>query len=414
LKNLLYPLFILLYAGCNLVSDSKYAKEDSLEYYPPTPTNIPQKEFRYYYNRVQQHFDSLLLKSGFSGQVVVAKNGVIVFEKSMGFADFRTKDSLTASTPLHIASVSKTFTAMAILHMAETGKLHLTDSLENIFPGFPYAGITIKMLLSHRSGLPNYVNYLSSIKKTDTCYRNTDVLNSLFALQPNPEFKPGTRFSYSNTNYVLLALLVEKLTGEKFADYMQRMFFTPLQMTSSFVYTPTDSARATPSFEWNGNYWRPDQFDCTCGDKNIYSTAKDLLKWDQALYSGQLFRQATLDSAFAALSNETKSIHNYGFGWRSMNFPSGKRIIYHNGRWHGSNASFARLPDEKATIIILGNKFNRNIYWSGYLAYNIFGEYFPRSVQPKEEDMNTGDRAAAKTKKFTKSRPPAEPEKTKR
>jgi CubicO group peptidase (beta-lactamase class C family) len=240
------------------------------------------------------------------------------------------------------------------------------------------------------------------------------VLNSLFLLKPKQEFKPGTRFSYSNTNFVLLALLIENITGEKYEEYLQRIFFIPLQMNNSFVYTSADSSRATPTFEWNGNYWKTDQFDCTCGDKNIYSTAQDLLKWDQALYSGQLFKQATLDSAFAPLSNETRSIHNYGLGWRSMNFENGKRIIYHNGRWHGSNASFARLPDEKATIIILGNKFNRNIYWSGYLAYHIFGNYFPVNRAPKEEDMISDSKVVIKVNKKSPGRSSADAEKTKR
>lgn len=414
MKNILYCFYVLLVLGCNLFGNNNAPKEDSLEYYPPTPKEIPKNEFRNYYNVLENHFNSLLLKSGFSGQVLVAKNGAVIFEKAMGFADYRTKDSLTDSTSLHIASASKTFTAMAVLHLMEKEKLKLDDSLEKYFAGFPYPGVTVKMLLSHRSGIPNYLNYLSKLKITDTCYSNADVLQSLIILNPKPEFKPGTRFSYSNTNFVLLALLIEKITGESFAAYLQRMFFTPLQMKNSFVYTPADSARATPSFEWNGSYWQPDPFDCTCGDKNIYSTAKDLLKWDQALYSGQLFKQTTLEAAFAPLSNETRSIHNYGLGWRTMNFDNGKRIIYHNGRWHGANTSFARLPDEKATIIVLGNKFNRNIYGTAYLAYNIFGNYFPRPQPMKEEDIITDTKAVVKAKKQTESRPVQNQEKTKR
>ena len=307
-------------------------REDSLAYYPPTPKLLPKEEFRYYYNIAKNHFDSLLFKRGFNGQLLIAKNGTIVFEKAMGFADMRTKDTLTANTPMHIASVSKTFTSMAVLHLMEEGSLNLDDTLGKYFPGFPYKDVTIKMLLSHRSGLPNYLHYLSLLKKDDTCYSNQDVLNSLFTLQPRLEFRSGTRFSYSNTNFVLLAMIVEKITGKPFPAYLKETFFAPLQMTHTFVYAHQDTLTPTPSFEWTGRLWESDPFDCTYGDKNVYTTTHDLLKWDQALNSGQLFKKETLDAAFTPLSNERRSIHNYGLGWRMMIFPNGKKLIYHNGR----------------------------------------------------------------------------------
>jgi CubicO group peptidase (beta-lactamase class C family) len=133
-------------------------------------------------------------------------------------------------------------------------------------------------------------------------------------------------------------------------------------MTNTFVYANQDSLTPTPSFEWTGRFWKADPFDCTYGDKNVYTTDYDLLKWDQALSSGQLFKKETLESAYTPLSNERRSIHNYGLGWRMMIFPNGKKFVYHNGRWHGSNAVFVRFPDEKATMIIIGNRYNRNIY----------------------------------------------------
>jgi CubicO group peptidase (beta-lactamase class C family) len=388
LKNLLYPLAIVILFGCKHSDRNEpVVREDSLAYYPPTPKLLPKEEFRYYYNIAKNHFDSLLFKRGFNGQLLIAKNGTIVFEKAMGFADMRTKDTLTANTPMHIASVSKTFTSMAVLHLMEEGSLNLDDTLGKYFPGFPYKDVTIKMLLSHRSGLPNYLHYLSLLKKDDTCYSNQDVLNSLFTLQPRLEFRSGTRFSYSNTNFVLLAMIVEKITGKPFPAYLKETFFAPLQMTHTFVYAHQDSLTPTPSFEWTGRVWESDPFDCTYGDKNVYTTAHDLLKWDQALNSGQLFKQETLDAAFTPLSNERRSIHNYGLGWRMMIFPNGKKLIYHNGRWHGSNAVFVRFPDENATMILIGNKYNRNIYYAARTAYNLFGSYLPG--QDKDDDNET-------------------------
>ena len=242
------------------------------------------------------------------------------------------------------------------------------------------------MLLSHRSTIPNYLNYL---KGKDTCYTNNDVLNSLYNIQPKLEGRPGTRFSYSNTNYVLLAMIIEKVSGESFASYMKKHFFDPLQMTDTRVYSTLDHT-APPSFSWDGSYWQPDPFDCTYGDKNIYSTPRDLLKWDQALYSEQLFSKQTLDSAFSPLSNERPSIHNYGLGWRMLNLKNGKKVIYHNGRWHGSNAVFVRLPEERATIIIIGNKYNSNIYTSARKAYDLFGDYMQQKPSA-QDDVETAE-----------------------
>lgn len=382
-----------LFIACNYSGRQEkiVAADDSLSYYPPTPKELPKEEFRYYYNVAKNHFESSLLNRGFNGQILIAKNGVVVFEKTVGFADMRTKDSLDENTPMHIASVGKTFTGMGVLHLMEHGNLNLDDTLGKFFPGFPYPDVTVKMLLSHRSGLPNYLNYLSGLKAKDTCYSNQDVLNSLFILKPGLESRSGTRFNYSNTNYVLLAMIVEKVTGESFPAYMKKTFFDPLQMTNTFVYANQDTLTPTPSFEWTGRYWESDPFDCTYGDKNIYTTAQDLLKWDQALAHGQLFKKETLDSAYTPFSNERRSVHNYGLGWRMMTFPNGKKFIYHNGRWHGSNAVFVRFPDENATMIVIGNKYNRNIYNSAAKAYNLFGVYNPRLNQQYDDSDDTDD-----------------------
>lgn len=389
MKKLLYPVAIAVLFGCNTSSQQAAGPAASPVYDTIAPKPLSNEEFQYYANVVKNHFEGSLLNRGFNGQMLIAKNGTVVFEKTVGFADMRTKDSLSENTPLHIASVGKTFTGMAVLNLMEEGNLQLDDTLGKFFPGFPYPGITVKMLLSHRSGLPNYLNYLSELKVKDTCYSNQDVLNSLYILKPGLESRSGTRFNYSNTNYVLLSMIVEKVTNESFPAYMKRIFFDPLQMTNTFVYANQDTLRPTPSFEWTGRFWEPDPFDCTYGDKNIYTTANDLLKWDQALTNGLLFKKETMDAAYTPLSNERRSIHNYGLGWRMMIFPNGKKFVYHNGRWHGSNAVFVRFPDENATMIVIGNKYNRNIYNSAAKAYNIFGNYLPG--QSKQYDENAPD-----------------------
>jgi len=375
--------------GCNTSSQKTAPVKSEIAYYPPTPKGLPEEEFHHYYNLAKDHFENSLVNRGFNGQILIAKNGTVVYEKAVGFADFRTKDSLNSNTPMHIASVSKTFTGMAILHLMEQGRLNLDDTLGKYFPSFPYEGVTVKMLLNHRSGLPNYLDYLSELKANDTCYSNQDVLNSLYTLKPAPLSRPDKRFKYCNTNFVLLAMIVEKISGETFPAYMKKEFFSPLQMTNTFVYASQDTLSPTPSFEWTGRYWSPDPFDCTYGDKNVYTTVEDLLKWDQALSGGQLFKKETLDSAYTPYSNEKRSIHNYGLGWRMMIFPNGKKFVYHNGRWHGSNAVFVRFADENATMIIIGNKYNSNIYNSARKAYDLFGSY--TSDKNKQEDNDDGE-----------------------
>jgi len=165
-KTTFYTIaFLALIYGCNeAASNGKTTHvEDSLQYYPPTPSQIDKQEFRQYHRLLSACFDSMLLRRGFNGSILVAKNGTIVYEKYAGFADLRKRDSLTPLTPMHIASTGKTFTAMALLRLVQENKLSLNDSLEHFFPGFPYPGITVRMLLSHRSGLP--ITFISWMRK---------------------------------------------------------------------------------------------------------------------------------------------------------------------------------------------------------------------------------------------------------
>ncbi len=218
---------------------------------------------------------------------------------------------------------------------------------------------------------------------------NQDVLDFLITKKPNRSFSPNRRFSYSNTNFVLLALIIEKISGQPFASFMKERIFDPLQMKDTYVYSRADSAIAVPSFNYNNSHWQNDRMEGTMGDKNIYSTPRDLLKWDQALYTDQFLNKSLLDSAFSPNSLERPSIHNYGLGWRMLLIPNGKKVIYHFGRWHGFNAAFARLIDEKVTIIILGNKYNRNIYSAAHKAYDLFGDY-KQTKDNRDDDDTSG------------------------
>lgn len=385
-------LAVILY-GCKSSSGDKKQGDDSLQYYPPTPAVLEKNEFRKYFKELTAFFDTGLLRQHFNGSILIARNGAIIYEKYSGLIDLRRKDSITDSTSLHIASTSKTFTSIAILRLIQENRLSLNDTINKFFPRLPYPGITVKMLLTHRSGLPNYLYFMSNNKWgilpnkkwNRQLATNEDMLQMMIDKKPEKAYSPDNRFNYCNTNYVLLAMIVEKITGKTFPDYMRQFFFEPLLMNHTYVFTRKDTLTGTPSFTPKGVYWEYDFLDGTYGDKNIYTTPRDLLKWDQALYTDQVIRKSLLDSAFAPYSLEKPSVHNYGLGWRLQLLPNGKKVVYHFGKWHGNNAAFARLIDEKVTIIILGNRFTRSVYNQAQLCYDIFGDYMQAQVPEVDE-----------------------------
>ncbi|ANH83800.1 serine hydrolase [Niabella ginsenosidivorans] len=343
-----------------------------------------------YHQELSSFFDSTLIKHGFNGGILVAKGGNILYESYHGYKDpYHKTDTIDSSTAFHLASTSKPFTAITVLRLVQDNKIGLQDPVTRYFPGFPYTDVTIENLLSHRSGLPNYLSVMEDKTKwpPKQMISNDDVLHFLEQYKPAPMFKTGTRFAYCNTNFVLLALIVEKITGKKFPDYVKETIFEPLGMSHTFIYTPADSGKVIMSYKPSGALWVNDMFDNTYGDKNVYSTPEDMFKWDRALYNPNFIRQSLLlDTAYQPHSHEKPSIHNYGLGWRMLNLPNGKNVIYHNGKWHGFTPAFGRLIDEQAVIIILGNKMNSNMYNMARKAYDFFGDYMQNKVGSSEEE----------------------------
>ncbi len=382
-KFIIYSFTLISIWSCQ--SGAKPTNDESLKKAVIQTPTISKEEEKKYHDLAEAYVNATLLRGKFNGSILIAKNGVPVYEKYVGFRDLRTKDTLTAETPLQIASTSKTLTAAAVLQLVQQGKLDLDTPVYKIFEGFPYTGVTVKMLLNHRSGLPNYLYYMEDGGwDRKILATNTDVLNTLINWQPTQAYRPGVHFNYCNTNYVLLALIIEKFSGMSYKDYMHKNIFEPLEMVNTYVQTKNDSARAAPSFDGYGSLWQLDFSDGPYGDKNIYSTPRDLLKWDQALYNESIISKQLLDSAFTPYSNEKPGVYNYGLGFRLLMIPNGKKVIYHHGRWHGFNSAFARLTDEKITVIILTNKFNRSIYMAARKMYNIFGNYDGRSEEAEE------------------------------
>ncbi len=369
------------------------ATPDSTGYTAPKEGNIPEEKLALYKNEVENFYNNKLLPSGFNGGILVAKKGEIIFEAYHGFYNLKKKDSLSRHSAFHIASVSKTFTAMATLKLAQMGKLSIDDDVKKFFPAFPYDNVKVKDLLSHRSGLPNYLYFMDKLgwDKKQHC-SNQDVLDYLIKFKPAAT-KPNTHFTYCNTNYALLGLIIEKTSGMPFSNFLQQEFFTPLHMNDTYVWNIKDSATAMPSYDYRGRQEAFTFLDCGFGDKNIYSTPEDLLKWDQAMYTDEIFSNETLQKAFTPYSNEKKGIRNYGYGWRMNVYPDGKKVIYHNGWWHGNNAVFIRMIQDSVTIIVLGNKYDRNIYMSTDLEKFFNGEDSP--IVEENQEMSTEETPSA-------------------
>ena len=391
-KNVIGLLAVLvLFYSCKDKNEQKGSANSAVSAYPAGNSTLSPAELRHYKTVANNFFDSMLGRGNFNGSVLVAKNGEIIYEQYKGFRNPRLrKDSITPSTSFHLASISKTITGMAILKLAEDGKLNIEDTVSKYLTGFPCPGITIKTLLNHRSGLPNYVHYMEKLGwDKRRLITNKDVLDFIIERHNDIDIgAPDRRFSYSNTNYALLALVIEKASGQFYGDYLRQTFFDPLGMKDTYVFTPADSAKSLPSFFYSGRQYAFDFLDLVYGDKNIYSTVRDLLKWDQALHSGLLFKKETLDAAYSGYSFERPGVNNYGLGWRMFLLRNGKKFIYHNGWWHGNRTAFYRLLDENVAIIALSNNDSKTVYSSKKLA-DMFGNYFKNKEDARETE-NTG------------------------
>lgn len=314
------------------------------------------------------------VRAGFNGSVLVGYKGKILYERYFGAANRNQGMMLGKDNAVQLASISKTFTGAAILYLYQNKYLDIDKPVREYIAQFPYPEITLRMLLSHRSGLPDYTHWVPQFhRNTRVVLYNDDVLKLMAAHKPRLEFRAGTRFKYSNTNYLILASIVEKVTELKFKDFMRTYVFEPLGMKNTFVFDPADGLPSSATISYSGG-WQPEPVmfaDGVYGDKGIYSTVEDMYRWDQSLYRNKFLSNETLELAYGPCSFERPGVKNYGLGWRMLCYPDGYKIIYHNGWWHGNNTCFYRFIRDNFTIIVLGNRRNNNIYRQPPAIYSI-------------------------------------------
>lgn len=337
-----------------------------------------------YINEKKQKIDSFYNKNinspYYSGGFIVVKNGRVIYEDYKGFANLKTGKKIDATTPIHLASVSKVLTATAILRLVQQDNVTLDQKVTDWLPKFPYKSTTIRTLLNHRSGLQHYANFPGLMKKNwnrKKVLTNQDIYNLLAQNKFRLKTPNDTHFDYCNTNYVILALIIEKATGLNYRQAMQELIFKPLGMTNSYVFN-YETDRETASKSYRGNTIFPwDQFDNLSGDKNIYSTPRDLVKFDMGTYSPEFIKPELIQEAYFGYStiHVAKPIKDYGLGMR-MRFlpPNNEKMIYHNGWWHGNNTSFVPVKKDTVTVVCLGNKYSNRPYATLSMVSSLFYE----------------------------------------
>lgn len=304
--------------------------------------------------RMQSIGNSFANEGAFSGTILVARDGKPVVQQSFGFADAEFGIRNSADTRFRIGSVTKQFTAAAILLLQERGKLRLNDTVSTYLPDAPssWQRVTIYNLLTHTSGLPN-INAFPDYSEIRMRRLAPDQLIALFRDKPL-EYLPGSSYSYGNSDYIVLGRLIERLSGQSYAEFLRENFFKPLQMTSTGV----DDERSVIPHHARGyvlavNGVRQADFvsisvPFSAGD--LYSTAGDLLKWENALFAGRVVSAASLKMMTAPYRN------NYALGL-FVSERDGRRMISHTGDVDGFGAMVAYYPDDKLTVIVLSNLF---------------------------------------------------------
>jgi len=311
-------------------------------------------------------------KLGFNGNVLVAKDGKIIFQQPFGYRNLDTKEPLDNNTVFTLASVSKQFTAVAILMLKEQHKLNLSDSLRQYFPELPYHNVTIRQMLTHTSGLPDYFLFMGKYWDHNKIAHNADLIRLLSEQKPPMLSKPGVKYHYSNTAYVLLAAIVEKVAGQPFNAFVANRMFKPLHMTRSSVYTTlTDHIERIPDyadgFTLSDSLKRyvpantvaafklVDYLAGTSGDKSVASTTADLLKWDRALKNGKVLNKTDLDSMVTPITLiDTAQKLYYGYG-EELGKTAFGNYITHEGIWPGYRTILTRYKEADITVEVLSN-----------------------------------------------------------
>jgi CubicO group peptidase (beta-lactamase class C family) len=314
---------------------------------------------------------ALSARGQFNGAVLVAQEGKIIYRNAFGKANFETGADLTPETPSDIGSVTKQFTAMAIMILAERNKLQYDDPVAKYIPEFSPAThlskITLRHLLTQTSGMPDY----GDLAINDSGLSQPALIAAMLS-KDDLLSKAGQKYQYSNPGYALLGIVVDRVSGRSFGDFLEQEILRPVGMSSTFLYDHQGKKSGRTAVVGYGQFGQVDDAAPTeaPGDGGIYSTVDDLLRWDQALYSEKLVRQSTLAEAFTP-GNVEEGRSTYGFGWNVAEDGSGK-YVWHTGSHGGFRAFIERRLGPKTTVILLTNRGNSKRTEINEAIQNIF------------------------------------------
>ncbi|MGG7163562.1 serine hydrolase domain-containing protein [Clostridium ihumii] len=295
---------------------------------------------------------------GFS--LAVMKDGRTVYNKSYGFRSMEDKTEITEDTCFYIASLAKSFTAAAIMLLYEQSKLDLNDNINKYFKDLPqhYDDVKIINIVNHTSGIKDYFTVYENNNKSTDNMTNADVYDFILR-EKELEYPCNSRFGYSNTAYVLLALLIEKLSGQSFSDFLEHNFFKPLGMKNTFVFTEKTQVIPNRAYGYKKEGDKFCDFDycgLTTGDGGIYSTINDLKLWMAAFENESIFNKDIIDKIFTSNKLNDGSRGKYGFGWFILEEDNVK-VPFHSGHYNGFTNIILKVPEEKVSIIILTNYY---------------------------------------------------------
>jgi len=355
--------------------------------------------------KLKSYFSALERNQQFNGNVLIAENEKIIYQASFGFADFDTKRLNTPQSVFPIMSITKTFTATAILQLQEKGKLIVTDFVKKYLPEFPYSTITIRHLLSHTSGLPSCQPLFDSLRLTqpDRIFTNADILPRYAAIRPPLLYQPGENGNYDNVNFIFLAILIEKVSGISYHNYVQTNILDPSGMTYTIFpeinfshYNQREKVNLSLPYYYPHIYstelenadnsilerfWHNYNF---MGFGEILSTTGDLFKYDQALYNGRLLKQKTLDEAFKPvnLNNGNDNPVGNGLGWNIQKDSTYGKIVLHGGGGMGLSAVLLRNISKHQTVIIIENNHGQDALFVNGMGRDAIKILNGQSVKP--------------------------------